>query len=181
MSDRGPADEEPGDAAETQLGYHPQSETWPASSASRRWDSEHNSAYRFRGARSRQCCRPEWSFRSGPRAGSGARCEDQTTTCCSGFPTPPSRCRNSCAEKRPAGPGRGWWWRRSHADGGAGDREATNEHLWYQASFSSPLTFPWRDSALWVLSRTISNSYISGLHHLRLAKRGSSDLVKFTP
>lgn len=26
MSDRGPADEEPGDAAKTQLGYHPQSE-----------------------------------------------------------------------------------------------------------------------------------------------------------
>lgn len=125
------------------------------------------SLYRFQGARSRQCCRLEWFSRSGPRAGSGARCADQKRTCCSEFPTPPSRCHNSCAEKHPAGPARGWRWRRSRADGGAGYGERTNERLWYKGRFSSPLTFLWRDSALQALSETISNSYNPGLHHLQ--------------
>lgn len=87
------------------------------------------SMYRFQGARSRQCCRREWFSHSGLRVGSVARCVDQTKTCYSEFPTPPSRCHNSCAERHPAGPARGWLWRRLRADGGAGNRETTNEHL----------------------------------------------------
>lgn len=132
MSDRGPADEEQGDVAKTssdaahlkiQLG-NLATPDW-----SQRSPLTTSTPYRFRGARSRQCCRLEWFSHSGPRAGSEARCEDQMTTCCSEFPTPPSRCHNSCAEKHPAGPARGWRWRRSRADGGAANRETTNEHL----------------------------------------------------
>lgn len=80
-------------------------------------------SYRSRGARSLQCFHPEWFSRSGPQAGSGARCADQTMTCCSEFPTPPSRCHSSCAGRRPAGPARGWRWRRSLADGGAKEKK----------------------------------------------------------
>lgn len=107
------------------------------------------SLYRFQGARSRQCCRLEWFSRSGPRAGSGARCAARTRTCCSEFPTPPSRCHNSCAEMHPAGPARGWRWRRSRADGCAGNGETQQMSAFdTKQGFSSPLTFPWRDSAL---------------------------------
>lgn len=75
------------------------------------------SRYRFQGARSLRCCHLEWFSHSDPRAGSGVRCGDQTTTCCWESPIPPSRCHSSCAERRPAGPARGWWWRRSLVDG----------------------------------------------------------------
>lgn len=44
-------------------------------------------------------------------------------TCCSEFPTPLSRCHSSCAGRRPAGPARGWLWRRSLADGGAKEKK----------------------------------------------------------
>ena len=75
------------------------------------------SRYRFQGARSLRCCHLEWFSHSDPRAGSGVRCGDQTTTCCWESPIPPSRCHSSCAERRPAGPAQGWWWRRSLVDG----------------------------------------------------------------
>lgn len=77
------------------------------------------SSYRFQGARSLRCFHLEWFSHSGPQAGSGARCVDQTMTCCLEFLIPPSRCHSSCAERRPAGPAQGWRWRRSLADGGA--------------------------------------------------------------
>lgn len=86
------------------------------------------SSYRFRGAQSLQCCHLEWFSHSGPQAGSGAQCVDQTMTCCLEFLIPPNRCHSSCAERRPAGPAQGWWWRRLLADGGA-EKQTTNEYL----------------------------------------------------
>lgn len=133
MSDRGPADEERRDPAKPSS--VPPTEKYNHTLRPDNGKQEAvftfttRSPYRFQGARSRQCCRLEWFSRSGPRAGSGARCADQMRTCYSEFPTLPSRCHNSCAEKHPAGPAQGWRWRRSRADGGAGNGETTNERL----------------------------------------------------
>lgn len=79
-------------------------------------------SYRFQGAHFRQCFHPGWFSRSGPRAGSGVRCVDQTTTCCWGSLTPLSHCHSSYAGRRLACPAPGWQWRKSLADGCARKR-----------------------------------------------------------
>lgn len=75
--------------------------------------------YHFLGVQSLQYCHLEWFSHSGPQAGSGVQCEDQTMTCCLESQIPLGRCHSSCAERHPAGPAQGWWWKRSLADGDA--------------------------------------------------------------
>lgn len=76
-------------------------------------------SYRSPGAPSRQCCRQVWSARSGLPAGPAARSAVLMMTWSWGSPTPPGRCRSSCAGMHPADPGPGWPWRRSLDGGGA--------------------------------------------------------------
>lgn len=123
------------------------------------------SPYRFQGVRSLQCCHLEWFSHSGPQAGSGVRCEDQTMTYCWESPIPPSRCHSSCAERRPAGPARGWWWRRSLADGYARkQRDNKMKSSTHGKQFSTPLflclMLPWRQSAGCMVAVTAQNSTI---------------------
>ena len=86
-------------------------------------------SYRSPGAPSRRCCRRAWSARSGPPAAPGARSAAPTTTWSWASPTPPGRCRSSCAGTRPAGPAPGWTWRRSLGGGEAETGTQKEKHI----------------------------------------------------
>lgn len=76
-------------------------------------------SYRSQGVRSLQCCRPESSSRSDPRAAPAVRSSALKNFYCSVFLIRPIRCRSNCAVKSPADPAPDWLSRRSHGDAAA--------------------------------------------------------------
>lgn len=76
-------------------------------------------SYRSPGVPSRQCCRQVWSSRSGPPAEPAARSVAPMMIWSWGSPTPPGRCRSSCAGMHLADPAPDWMLRRSLGGGAA--------------------------------------------------------------